>query len=152
MNRTRALTVPPYATPGWRLLGLVHLLTTVGLLLLLAACGAPGQDQSAPLSERFDEGGAVEVRLAGYQINMPTSVAAGPTTFRIVNEGSRVHGFEIEGQGIEKKVEEIEPGQTATLDVDLQPGRYTVYCPVADHEEKGMTMPLVVTEGGPAES
>lgn len=121
------------------------ILAALPLLLALAAC-APEQDQSEALSQRFDENKAVEVRLAGYQINMPTSVPAGSTTFQITNAGDMPHSFEVEGQGIEAKLDNpLPPGGTGTLQVDLQPGRYKVYCPVADHEEKGMSMPLVVT-------
>ena len=36
---------------------------------------------------------------------------------------------------------EVEP---SPFFVDLRAGTYQVYCPVADHEERGMTRPLVV--------
>ncbi|HEX6160112.1 MAG TPA: hypothetical protein VF111_08100 [Thermoanaerobaculia bacterium] len=36
-----------------------------------------------------------------------------------------------------------QPGQPAKLVVDLRAGTYKVYCPVADHEERGITRPLV---------
>ena len=65
----------------------------------------------------------------------------------VTNNGTVAHNFEIEGQGIEEELEQnLQPGATATLQVDLQPGSYTVYCPVANHREQGMELALTVTE------
>jgi plastocyanin len=87
----------------------------------------------------------IEVTLTEYEIDMLEEVYAGAATFVITNEGSELHNFEIEGQGIERMLEEpLEPGETGELDVDLQPGEYTVYCPVGDHAEEGMEMTLNV--------
>jgi uncharacterized cupredoxin-like copper-binding protein len=63
----------------------------------------------------------------------------------VVNNGTHEHNFEVEGQGIERELERnLQPGESATLDVDLQPGTYTVYCPVADHRGRGMEVTLSV--------
>lgn len=88
----------------------------------------------------------VTVRLTEYKIDMPTSLTAGPTIFNVTNAGAMEHNFEIEGQGIENKLPtNLKPGETNTLRVDLKPGAYKIYCPVGDHEDRGMTMQLVVT-------
>lgn len=89
---------------------------------------------------------AVNVRMVDYSFEMPNQIAAGSVTFNVENAGEHKHNFEIEGQGIEKELEEdLEPGQRGTLRVDLQPGRYRVYCPVGDHAEKrGMETTLTV--------
>ncbi len=92
-------------------------------------------------------GDQVEVSLTEYAIDMPTSLPAGTTTFMVTNNGTVAHNFEIEGQGIEEEFEQnLQPGATATMQVDLQPGSYTVYCPVANHREQGMELALTVTE------
>jgi uncharacterized cupredoxin-like copper-binding protein len=88
----------------------------------------------------------IEVRLIDHEIQMPASVPAGRRTFRIVNEGEHPHNFEIEGQGIERKLpNDLRTGENGTLEVDLQPGTYRVYCPVNDHATKhNMEMQLTV--------
>ena len=98
-------------------------------------------------------GGAVEVTLTDFRIDMPATLPAGPTTFQITNAGKSEHNFEVEGQGIETELaQNLQPGESGTLEVDLRPGTYHVYCPVANHEERGMEMELMVTEPSPAGS
>ena len=76
----------------------------------------------------------VNVRLVDYAIEMQNQLPAARTTFEITNDGDHQHNFEIEGQGIEEKLAEpLKEGESATLTVELKPGRYRVYCPVGDH-------------------
>jgi len=92
------------------------------------------------------EGGTVEVTLEDGQINMVDSLPAGPTTFMITNNGTEEHSFEVEGNGIEEELDpHLQPGENGTLEVDLQPGTYEVYCPMADHRGQGMEIELTVT-------
>jgi uncharacterized cupredoxin-like copper-binding protein len=64
-----------------------------------------------------------------------------------LNNGTIEHNLEVEGQGIEEAFDSnLQPGETRTLEVDLQPGTYEVYCPVADHADQGMRVELTVTE------
>ena len=89
---------------------------------------------------------AILVTLNEYSIEMPATLPAGLTKFEIRNAGQLPHNFEIEGQGIEKELEEdLAPGASGTLEVDLQPGTYRIYCPVGTHDtEHGMTTQLTV--------
>lgn len=88
---------------------------------------------------------AVEVRLHGRTIEMPASLPPGETTFTVTNTGEHEHNFEIEGNGIERELEtNLQPGETGELTVTLEPGEYTVYCPVGDHREEGMVTTLRV--------
>jgi len=88
----------------------------------------------------------VEVTLVDGQIQMVNSLPAGSTTFMVTNNGTKEHSFEIEGNGIEEELDpHLQPGENGTLNVDLQPGTYEVYCPVGDHRAGGMTMQLTVT-------
>jgi len=89
--------------------------------------------------------GTVEVKLTEYKIVMPASIAAGATTFKVTNAGKEVHSFEVEGNGIEKEIEsKLKVGETKTLQVELKPGTYKVYCPVDGHKMLGMSLDLTV--------
>ena len=66
---------------------------------------------------------------------------------KVVNSGETDHALEIEGEGVEAKTEEIEPGKSATLKVKLEAGDYELYCPVDGHAERGMEGRLTVKEG-----
>jgi uncharacterized cupredoxin-like copper-binding protein len=79
-------------------------------------------------------------------VNMPAQVQAGTVTFQVTNNGDEVHNFEIEGEGVEESFPtDLQPGETRSMTVELQPGTYHVYCPVGDHEEQGMELELEVT-------
>jgi uncharacterized cupredoxin-like copper-binding protein len=63
----------------------------------------------------------------------------------VSNTGAETHGFEVEGQGIEEELEgELQPGDSGTLEVDLEPGTYTIYCPVNGHRGLGMELSVTV--------
>jgi len=89
-------------------------------------------------------------RQFGYWLTPLTSAAmertvpAGVTTFKVSNTGKEMHNFEIEGNGIEKRVGKLNPGETKTLLVELKPGTYEVYCPVPGHKSHGMSLDLTV--------
>ena len=95
------------------------------------------------------QSGSVAVRLSEWEMVLSEdTIPAGQTTFEITNTGSVPHAFEVEGQGMEEETENIPPGQTVTLAVDLQAGRYVTYCPLVtdsvSHEAEGMTTTLYV--------
>lgn len=117
--------------------------TTALLTFLVLACG--GEEAGGPPSER------VEIEATSYAYT-PAEVVVGPGTVRFVvhNASDIIHGFEVEGHGIEEEIGEIVPGGTDSLTVRLEePGTYEIYCPVDDHEQRGMTGTLTVEgEGG----
>ncbi|HUR82143.1 MAG TPA: plastocyanin/azurin family copper-binding protein [Thermoanaerobaculia bacterium] len=85
-----------------------------------------------------------EVHLIEYSIHMPDTLPAGHIAFNVENGGKETHAFEIEGNGIEEKTDELSRGNTASLEVDLRPGTYTIYCPVDGHKGKGMKKTITV--------
>ena len=87
----------------------------------------------------------VEVKLTEYKIEMPASLGSGATTFNVTNTGNETHGFEIEGNGIEKALKpRLKKGENGSLQMDLKPGTYKVYCPVIGHRWHGMSLDLTV--------
>jgi plastocyanin len=104
-----------------------------------AADSAPAADAAPAI---------VNVALSNFVIDMPTDIPAGPVRFSITNNGPAPHNFVIEGQGVNKKLaNNLEPGQSGFLNVDLAPGTYTVFCPVGEgaHRAKGMEVTLTVS-------
>lgn len=113
--------------------------------LLLAGCGSDdGGDGGSTAA-----GEPVRITATDFELD-PADVdvdAAGETTFTLANDGQTAHALEIEGNGVEQETETIEPGASASVTVDLQPGEYVLYCPVDNHRSLGMEGTLVVGEG-----
>src|SRR2546427_12775772 len=89
----------------------------------------------------------VNVRLSEWKVELSQqNIAEGPVTFVVTNSGQIPHAIEVEGQGIEKEIETIQPGATGTLTLTLKRGRYEVYCPVGEgsHKKLGMEARLSV--------
>jgi plastocyanin len=92
---------------------------------------------------------AIPVELAEWKVSIAAeALPAGATTFEVHNTGTMPHAFEIEGNGIEVRTKQIEPGKVATLSVKLAKGTYELYCPVGggSHKKMGMHADLNVTE------
>jgi uncharacterized cupredoxin-like copper-binding protein len=127
----------------------------LGSMLGVTACAEPGgglgggdqeprEEAASPVPEDVS---TTEVGLTEYEIAMPTSLSAGSQTFRVTNNGATEHNFEVEGQGIEQEFEtNLSPGETQTMQLNLEPGTYEVYCPVGNHRDQGMEMQLTVTQ------
>lgn len=114
------------------------------LPILLPACRGEGAETAGPPDER------VEIDATSFAYG-PAEVSVSPGTIRFVvhNASDIVHGFEVEGKGMEEEIAEIQPGGTDSLTVRLEePGTYEIYCPVDDHEQRGMTGTLTVEGGG----
>jgi plastocyanin len=106
-----------------------------------------------PLLAGSHEPPQVNVQLSEWKVELSQqTVAAGPVTFVVTNGGQIPHALEVEGEGIEKEIETIQPGATDTLTVTLKAGRYDVYCPVGagSHKKLGMDARLVVASGNAA--
>ena len=122
-------------------LGLAHTKANYGSTVSLQEPGDAKTAAAVPDTAK----GSVEVKLTEYKIEMPASVGAGVTTFKVTNAGEETHGFEIEGNGTEKALKpRLKKGESSSLQVDLKPGTYKVYCPVHGHQTRGMSLDLTV--------
>jgi len=116
------------------------------VLLFVVGCTSQPATQPQPTSMPGSTGGnSVDVKLTEFKIDMPNSLPAGTTTFKVTNDGKVVHNVEIVGNGIDKKLDaNLQAGQSGTMQVDLKPGTYDVYCPVDSHKQNGMDLQLTV--------
>lgn len=122
----------------------------VVVTFIAASCGGgrqaqqPAQPPAAqPPVAPSAAGQTVKVKMSEFKFEVqPTEVQAGTVTFQIENVGTVEHDFLIEK--LDKRTEQLRPGQSATLTVQLTPGTYTVICEVAGHKEAGMQTQLVV--------
>ena len=141
---------------GFRLIGVV----AVAAGILLGGCGSDddggGSGSSAQKTETKSSGGGgagatVNVSETEYKLDPanPKVAKAGKVKFQVTNDGQVVHALEVEGPGGEAETEEIQPGQTASVTVDLsKAGTYEMYCPIGNHRQRGMEGKVAVAGGG----
>lgn len=104
----------------------------------------------APSHDNVGDPASVNVTLSEWKVELSElKVAPGAVTFTVKNAGSIPHAFEVEGKGIERETQTIQPGSSTTLTLSLMPGTYEVYCPVGgdSHKKLGMSTHLVVVGG-----
>jgi uncharacterized cupredoxin-like copper-binding protein len=108
--------------------------------LSLAACGGSGDEGGSSIKITESD---YNLEPAAVQVDMP-----GVYTFHVVNKGNIPHALEVEGEGVEAKTDEISPGSSADLEVEVtKAGSYEVYCPIGDHRRLGMEARLTVRGG-----
>ena len=91
-------------------------------------------------------GGAVDLTATDFKFDpSDPSVKSGEVTFNVTNDGGTTHALEVEGPGEESETDDISPGGSTELTVDLsKPGTYEFYCPVGNHKEMGMEGEITV--------
>ena len=100
-----------------------------------------------------DTAGALTVMLTEWNVRLATDTITGGGTVRLRarNMGGYDHALAVAGPGGEWRTESIPPDGWAVLETQLEPGSYTVYCPLVneygDHREEGMESHLVVLPG-----
>jgi uncharacterized cupredoxin-like copper-binding protein len=135
----------------------ILLLLAVSIPLMLAACGGDDSDTSSSSTAASTEttdtsasstggGAAISIGETEYALDPADPTAkAGSVTLEAVNNGSITHNLEIEGNGIEEQAtEDLDPGASGEVTVDLKPGTYEIYCGIGNHREQGMEGELTV--------
>lgn len=136
---------------------LVGLGYTLLVGLLAAGCGSSGGAANAPSGNTTEKTKAaagqvikkIQVKETEFKLG-PSNInlnKAGTYVFVADNAGGVSHALEIEGNGIEEETENLSPGQSAELRVNLKPGTYEIYCPVDGHKEQGMEGKITVKQG-----
>jgi plastocyanin len=137
--------------PRWSAVAILAIVASIGL----AACGGDDDDEdtSAATTETTEEttaaGGAetVDVSATDFKFDPddPT-VAPGEVTFKVTNDGEAPHNLEVEGPSGEAELpQDLQAGDSGEFTADLsEPGKYTFYCPVGNHEDLGMVGEVTV--------
>jgi plastocyanin len=128
---------------------------------VFAGCGGDDDDESAATPAATEEATqeATEEPAAGEGTTLAFSAPedgslkfdqadattkAGKVTVTFANPSSVPHAVEIEGNGVDAESETVTGADAPPFEVDLQPGTYEFYCPVAGHEAAGMKGTLTV--------
>jgi len=141
---------------GWRR---ALLLASVAVTLVASGC-------STKETGGGDSRSAVGATLKDFEITLDqTSVSSGKVTFTLKNDGPSEHEFVVlrtddaadalpieDGQATEDaegvtnvgEKEDIAPGGTASLSLDLPPGSYVLICNITGHYQQGMRTSLTV--------
>jgi uncharacterized cupredoxin-like copper-binding protein len=121
---------------------------------------AGAEESPAATSETPAEGASIDVTLTEFSITAGEAAAApGAVSFNIENAGGEEHEFmvaKLDAAGAELPVledgsvdeaqadivdeieaEELQPGDTATLDVDLEAGSYVLLCNLVEEMTSG---------------
>jgi len=117
--------------------------------LLLAAVTLAG----TPAHHTPADSTSVSAKLSEWKVELSQrSISAGVVEFTVTNNGSVPHALEVEGQGIERATDLVQPGSSASLKLTLKPGTYEVYCPVGgdSHKHLGMETHLKVVNANGA--
>jgi uncharacterized cupredoxin-like copper-binding protein len=89
-----------------------------------------------------------DVSLVDYALDVPEPRVpeAGAVAFVATNDGMVRHALAVDGPAGPARTPTLALGERAVLTVRLPPGIYKWYCPVADHERRGMVGRVRVAE------
>jgi len=140
---------------------LVLVAVLITIPFTLAACGGDDDEDTTAASDTTTEettadeattdeaagGGGETISISETEFALDPSdatVAAGPVSIDVSNDGGTVHNLEVEGDGIEEITSDLQPGDSETLELELEPGTYRWYCAIGDHAAQGMDGKLTV--------
>jgi plastocyanin len=124
------------------------------LALIAAGCG--GDDETSTTTpttpsttgatgssgEAGASGGGTAVGMTEFSFDPNDITVKSGDTLQVSNDGATVHNLTVEGEDV--ATDDIEPGSSEDLTVDLAPGDYKFECTIADHAAQGMTGTLTV--------
>ena len=92
-----------------------------------AATPAPQQAPPPPTATTPGAQQTVQIRITDDTVEVtPTSLRPGNTTFQVTNETSVRYDVDIDGPGPDGEAERLQPGETRTIQMNLQAGTYEV--------------------------
>jgi hypothetical protein len=89
----------------------------------------------------------VPVSLTDFRLPRNVRVPrSGLIGFEATNDGQSRHALAVVGPAGQVRTQTLRPGERTTVEVRLPPGTYKWYCPVDDHERRGMVGRVRVAE------
>jgi len=89
-----------------------------------------------------------DVSLVDYRLEPPNPrlPRPGKISFVATNDGQTRHALRVDGPAGEVSSVALRPGERTTVTLRLPAGTYKWYCPIGDHERRGMTGRVRVAE------
>jgi plastocyanin len=132
------------------------LVLAAAMLLAMSGCGeGRGEgNRTAPApvgtgSTTFGSGADATVPVSLVEFRLPRNVRVprgGLIAFEATNDGQSLHALAVIGPAGQARTQTLRPGERTTVEVRLPPGTYKWYCPVDDHEHRGMVGRVRVAE------
>lgn len=119
-------------------------------LLVVAALAAIAAAAAAAAWGRTPEARAparVQVVATEFALTLSRpSIKAGPAIVQLANFGEDAHDLKLRRRGGTRtySIPAVRPGNGYDLSAKLLPGRFTLWCSIADHRARGMVATLVV--------
>jgi hypothetical protein len=106
----------------------------IPLLVSLAALLAPAPARVQVSADEFR-----------YGLSRP-AIVSGPAIVELVNYGEDEHDLRLRRLGGTRtySIGTVRPGAVGRLDTRLAPGRFVLWCSLADHRSRGMSARLTV--------
>jgi hypothetical protein len=81
----------------------------------------------------------------GYTLSR-LSISAGPAIVQLANYGEDEHDLRLRRAGGTRTyaIAKVRPGRVGEIEARFLPGRFTVWCSLADHRSRGMSATLLV--------
>jgi hypothetical protein len=121
------------------------------VLPLLGAVALAGVVPVATASSPATSPTRVQVRADEFSLTLSrTHVRRGAAVLQLYNMGEDDHDLALRriAKGARTwRIPVVTPGGLYDLDARLQPGRYRLWCTLADHRARGMSATLVVRRG-----
>ncbi len=133
-------------------------LVIVATVTVLAACSPGASSSASPSPSGVRASTTVNAEVTEFSINLDkTTAAAGSVTFHITNRGKLPHEFVVistdtpaaslptasnkaveDGLSIVDEKQDIAPGTSGDLTVELPAGHYDIICNIEGHYMSGM--------------
>ena len=114
---------------------------------LIAIIATGGANAASTLAERKRQPARLLVTAKEFSYVLSRQkMRAGRVIVQLANAAEDVHNLRLRRTGARRSrlIKRTDPGDSAKLNRKLKPGRYYLWCSIADHEKRGMRARLAV--------